>query len=150
MNILKLIALALCIGITPLALASGHEEETPSVDEAMGMDTAEKEVGYYELKPDITTNLSTTPKSKRLHYVRIKLAIMVSDETQIPKIEEKEALIRDIIVSAIGSKDYMAAKASNFREQIREEIRSRISMALFDKEKDTIIEDVLILNYMYQ
>ena len=73
------------------------------------------EVAYYDMTPDFTTNLANTG-SGRMHYLRVHVNIMVKDSADMPLLTEHDPLIRDAILSIIGSKEYNAIATAAGRE----------------------------------
>ena len=90
----SLTALALIFS-PPMAIASGHGgEEAPTEDQIV-----EPEIGYYNLTPDIVTNVATLSPTDKLHYVRIKMSLMLEDSRDSSIVADVEPVIRDAIVT---------------------------------------------------
>lgn len=85
---------ALALIFSPMAIASGHVEEAPAEDQVV-----EPEIGYYNLNPDIVTNVATLSPTDKLHYVRIKMSLMLEDSRDSSIIADVEPVIRDAIVT---------------------------------------------------
>ncbi len=116
---------------------------------ALGEMMAAPEIGYYELKPDFTTNLYSTGGS-RLHYIRVKMSLMLIDNRDSSVIADIEPMIRDIIVTTLGSHDYTSISSAAGRENLRQECKAKLSELLFEREQREIIQDLLFTNYVYQ
>lgn len=136
---------ALVLMFSPLAVASGHgEEEAPAEDQVV-----EPEIGYYSLS-DIVTNVATLSPTDKLHYVRIKMSLMLEDSRDSSIIADVEPVIRDAIVTILGTKEFGQVATNEAREKIRIECRERIISIMKEKFGKPIIMDLLFLSYMYQ
>ncbi|SPT69035.1 flagellar basal body-associated FliL family protein [Anaerobiospirillum thomasii] len=132
--------------------ANVYAEEVPAADpnaleNAM---TEQVEVGYFDIKPDIVTNLAQSDSKERLHYVRLKANIMVMDSNDLPLLQEREALIKDTIISILGSKVFSDVNKPTSREEIRSECLQKISDMMYEKDGRNIVQDFLIINFLYQ
>ncbi|MDT3663608.1 MAG: flagellar basal body-associated FliL family protein [Anaerobiospirillum sp.] len=107
------------------------------------------EIGYYDMTPDFTTNLASMGRG-RLHYVRIHVNIMVKDNADLPLVTEQDPLIRDAILSIIGTKEYNAIATAAGREALRAECRARVAEILAEKKGGPVLQDLLFTNYVYQ
>lgn len=137
---------ALALIFSPMAIASGHGgEETPAEDQIV-----EPEIGYYNLTPDIVTNVATLSPTDKLHYVRIKMSLMLEDSRDSSIIADVEPVIRDAIVTILGTKEFGQVATNEAREKIRIECRERIISIMKEKFGKPIIMDFLFLSYMYQ
>lgn len=137
---------ALALIFSPMAIASGHgEEEAPAEDQVV-----EPEIGYYNLTPDIVTNVATLSPTDKLHYVRIKMSLMLEDSRDSSIIADVEPVIRDAIVTILGTKEFGQVATNEAREKIRIECRERIISIMKEKFGKPIIMDLLFLSYMYQ
>lgn len=135
---------ALVLMFSPLAVASGHGEEAPAEDQVV-----EPEIGYYSLS-DIVTNVATLSPTDKLHYVRIKMSLMLEDSRDSSIIADVEPVIRDAIVTILGTKEFGQVATNEAREKIRIECRERIISIMKEKFGKPIIMDLLFLSYMYQ
>ncbi|MBQ9275018.1 MAG: flagellar basal body-associated FliL family protein [Succinivibrio sp.] len=137
----------LCLGLwyPQLALGAGHgeEEETPPEE-------VEPEIGYYVISPDFTTNLAQADPHDKLHYVRVKVCLMIADSRDEDFVQLMEPFIKDVIVSVLGSKDFSRAADGPGREAIRNECREKLLDLMQEKVGRPIIQDVLFLSYMFQ
>ncbi len=136
------------MGIYTLPSYAVEEEAGDSAQVDLDALMAPPEIGYYELKPDFTTSLFST--GSRLHYLRVKISLMLDDSRDADFVGEKEPLIRDLIVTILGSKDYTSVSSSAGREALRSECRARISELLNERAGRKIINDVLFTNYVYR
>ncbi len=107
------------------------------------------EIGYYDMIPDFTTNLASTGTG-RLHYLRIHVNIMVKDNADLPLLTTHDALIRDAIITIIGTKEYNAVATAAGREALRAECRARVAEILAEKKNGPVVQDLLFTNYLYQ
>ena len=98
------------------------------------------EVAYYDMTPDFTTNLANTG-SGRMHYLRVHVNIMVKDSADMPLLTEHDPLIRDAILSIIGSKEYNAIATAAGREALRAECRARVAELLSAKKNGPVVQD---------
>lgn len=136
---------ALAFIFSPLAIASGHGgEEAPAEEQVV-----EPEIGYYTLN-DIVTNVATLSPTDKLHYVRIKMSLMLEDSRDSTIIADVEPVIRDAIVTILGTKEFGQVTTNEAREKIRIECRERIISIMKEKFGKPIIMDLLFLSYMYQ
>ncbi len=124
---------------------AGHGKEEP--EEPV---EAVPEIGYYQISPDITTNVATLNPRDKIHYVRIKLSLMLEDSRDKAIIADVEPLIKDAIVTILGSKEFGQVATNEAREKIRIECREKISSILTEKFGKPLIVDLLFLSYMYQ
>ena len=125
---------------------AGHgAKEEPAEDP-----NAAPEIGYYQLKPDITTNVATLNPRDKIHYIRIKLSLMLEDSRDASIIADTEPLIKDAIVTILGAKEFNQVASNEAREKIRIECREKISSILNEKFGKPLIIDLLFLSYMYQ
>lgn len=111
--------------------------------------TATPEIGYYDMTPDFTTNLSSSGAG-RLHYLRVHVNVMVKDSNDLPLVTLHDPLIRDAILTIIGSKEYGAIATAAGREALRAECRARVAELLEQKKGSPVIQDLLFTNYVYQ
>lgn len=125
---------------------SGHGSEEEVVDES----TLEPEIGYYTFTPDLTTNVATLNPREKIHYVRLKLSLMLEDSRDSAIIADVEPVIKDIVIDILGAKEYGQVATNEAREKIRIECREKIVELLKEKFGKPIVIDVLFLNYMYQ
>lgn len=135
---------ALALIFSPMAIASGHGEEAPAEDQVV-----EPEIGYYNLNPDIVTNVATLSPTDKLHYVRIKMSLMLEDSRDSSIIADVEPVIRDAIVTILGTKEFGQVATNEAREKIRIECREKIISIMKEKFGKPIIMDLLFLSYMY-
>ena len=131
-----------------MALAAGHGEPAESSD---GADLGgEPEVSYYSIKPEFTTNTATMNPRERPHYLRVQVSLMLGDSNDVSIITEMEPLLKDAIVTILGSKDISVVSSNQGREKIRVECRDRLVAIMNDKIGRQVIDDVLFLSYIYQ
>ncbi|MGN1282152.1 MAG: flagellar basal body-associated FliL family protein [Succinivibrio sp.] len=144
-KLLQYIFASLLIAFCPYALASGHGGSSEPEPEQL-----EPEIGYYPLTPDLTTNVATLNPRDKLHYVRIKMSLMIEDSRDSTIIADVEPVIRDAIITILGTKEFGQVATNEAREKIRIECREKIISIMREKFGKPIIMDLLFLNYMYQ
>lgn len=151
LSLLSLLFPLALLTLTPSVLAA---EEAPSGSEGDGKSEnaapAAPEIGYYTLEPDFVTNLASSNPNERLHYVRIKISLMLFDENDKPVVVGLNPVIRDAVLSVIASKDFTKIASADGREKLRQECRERIASIMQDKVGSDIVRDVLFLSYMFQ
>ncbi|SKA59424.1 flagellar FliL protein [Succinivibrio dextrinosolvens DSM 3072] len=134
------------IAVSSSAYASGHgKKEEPAEPENVA-----PEIGYYQISPDITTNVATLNPRDKIHYVRIKISLMLEDSRDSTIIADVEPLIKDAIVTILGSKEFGQVATNEAREKIRVECREKVTGILQEKFGKPLIIDLLFLSYMYQ
>ncbi|SPT71260.1 flagellar basal body-associated protein FliL-like protein [Anaerobiospirillum thomasii] len=75
---------------------------------------------------------------------------MVMDSNDLPLLQEREALIKDTIISILGSKVFSDVNKPTSREEIRSECLQKISDMMYEKDGRNIVQDFLIINFLYQ
>ena len=101
-----------CALALPPVLAA---EAEGNAGEAMDQLLQDPEIGYYVMKPDFVTNLAGTSGGK-LHYIRISVSLMLSDDRDLDMVKNKDPLIRDCIISILGAKDYASVSTAEGRK----------------------------------
>ena len=144
LTFLKSLLVALSMVLCQFAYASHGGEEV--VEEA----PAEPEIGYYTITPDLTTNVATLNPRDKIHYVRVKMSLMLEDSNDTSIIADVEPVIKDAVITILGSKEFGQVATNEARERIRIECRDKIIQIMQDKFGKQIIADVLFLSYMYQ
>ncbi len=148
---LSLLSLLFPLALYTVAPSVFANEDAPSEGEGeSAVAPAAPEIGYYTLEPDFVTNLASSNPNERLHYVRIKISLMLFDENDKPVVVGLNPVIRDAILSVIASKDFTKIASSDGREKLRQECRERIASLMQDKVGSDIVRDVLFLSYMFQ
>lgn len=115
---------ALALIFSPMAIASGHGEEDPAEDQVV-----EPEIGYYNLNPDIVTNVATLSPTDKLHYVRIKMSLMLEDSRDSSIIADVEPVIRDAIVTILGTKEFGQVATNEAREKSELNAEKKLSLS---------------------
>ncbi|MCI7773971.1 MAG: flagellar basal body-associated FliL family protein, partial [Succinivibrio sp.] len=87
----------------------GAKEEAPAAP-------TEPEIGYYTFSPDITTNVATLNPRDKIHYVRLKLALMLEDSNDAAIIADVEPLLKDAVIDILGAKEYGQVATNEARE----------------------------------
>ncbi len=153
-NILKKILSAFfIIGLTISSTgvyASGHGDEGGEEVDENAQVPADPEIGYFTMEPDFTTNVATLNPREKLHYVRAKVSLMLDDSNDKALLTEMEPLIKDAIISILGSKEFAVIASNEGREKMRAECRDKLTAMFQDKVGRAVIQDVLFVSYMYQ
>ncbi|HAR80257.1 MAG TPA: flagellar basal body-associated protein FliL [Succinivibrionaceae bacterium] len=153
-NILKKILSAFfIIGLTissTSVYASGHGDEGGEEVDENAQVPADPEIGYFTMEPDFTTNVATLNPREKLHYVRAKVSLMLDDSNDKALLTEMEPLIKDAIISILGSKEFAVIASNEGREKMRAECRDKLTAMFQDKVGRAVIQDVLFVSYMYQ
>lgn len=136
-------------GKDPRAKPPIHLDDLDSVTPQGIMAARTPEIGYYDMTPDITTNLASTGTG-RLHYLRIHVNVMVKDKSDLDFVSKNDPVIRDAILTIIGTKDYGSISTVSGRESLRAECRTRVSDILSEKRGGAVVQDLLFTNYVYQ
>lgn len=148
-----LLAAAAAVLLTSIGTASAAAPTESEVDsnnpELALADALAPEIGYYDMTPDFTTNLASSGAA-RMHYLRVHVNVMVKDSNDLALLTNHDALIRDAILSIIGSKEYNAVATAAGREALRAECRARVAEILEAKKGSPVIQDLLFTNYLYQ
>src|SRR5574344_2402302 len=142
--LLSIIAL-MFLAVSSAAYAGHGAKEEPEEPEVV-----EPEIGYYQLSPDITTNVATLNPRDRIHYVRVKISLMLEDSRDETIIADVEPVIKDAIITILGSKEYGQVATNEARERVRIECREKVISLLKEKFGKPIVIDLLFLSYMYQ
>ena len=145
--------LSLCLITTYQEEVLAAEHGASSEESAEGDETSVKkapEIGYYTMDPDFVTNLASANPKEKLHYVRIKISLMLFDEKDKDVIVGLNPVLRDTILSVISAKDFTQVASNEGREKLRQECRERLTSVLQNKIGQDLIRDVLFLNYMFQ
>lgn len=147
-NFLNVVAGLFVLSLLQLFFApayASHGSSAP-VEEVV----VEPEIGYYAITPDVVTNLATLNPRDKLHFVRIKMSLMLSDSRDSSIIADVEPVIKDSIVTILGAKEFAQVASNEARERIRIECREKMIALLNEKFGKPIIMDVLFLSYVYQ
>ncbi|MBQ8708656.1 MAG: flagellar basal body-associated FliL family protein [Succinivibrionaceae bacterium] len=136
----KLLPLALIWAVAGTAWASGHKAE----DEA----PPPSNISYFELAPEIITNYATP--GNRIGYVRVKVQIMVDSPADLEVVQYNAAVLRDIVITSIYSKDLSVISSPVGRDSIVNECKSRMDAFFQDREGRRLIREVLFTNFIFQ
>ncbi len=132
---------------TPVVYASSHGEPE---EEATEEEETAPEISYYNLTPDFTTNVATMSAKERPHYIRVKVSLMLGDSNDNSLVAEMEPLIKDTIVTVLGSREYSFISSASGREKLRTECRDKLVGIMREKVGRQVIDDVLFLSFMAQ
>lgn len=78
-----------------------------------------EEIGPIINMQPMTINLKEEDGS---HYLRIKIAIEVSDKKWVEEVQSKMSILNDLIIMIICEKELNDLKVSGFKDQIKEEL----------------------------
>ena len=78
------------------------------------------------------------------------MSLMLEDSNDTSIIADVEPVIKDAVITILGSKEFGQVATNEARERIRIECRDKIIQIMQDKFGKQIIADVLFLSYMYQ
>ncbi|MBR1612215.1 MAG: flagellar basal body-associated FliL family protein [Succinivibrio sp.] len=145
-NFFKAIAVFFALPFFAVPAYAGHGSAPEPAEE----EVVEPEIGYYAITPDVVTNLATLNPRDKLHFVRIKMSLMLSDSRDSAIIADVEPVIKDSIVTILGAKEFAQIASNESRERIRIECREKMISLLNEKFGKPIIMDVLFLSYVYQ
>lgn len=141
---MRIIVIILSLLFANIAIAAPSNEGA-----ALEAATSGPQVGYYNINPDFTTNVAGYANSK-LHYIRLSVSVVVYDSNDIKLLKEHEPLIKDAIISILGSKQYSQIITQNGREELRAECRDKVAQIMEQKAKRRVVQDLLFLHYLYQ
>lgn len=110
----------------------------------------QSDIGYHTLSPDFTTNAATSNPRERLHYVRVRICLMLSTKSDEDIVIGIDPVIKDMFLNILGSKTFAEIASTDGREKIRAECREKLVDYLQEKIGRTIVQDVLFLTYMFQ
>jgi flagellar FliL protein len=145
--------LMILLSTLALAVFPAHAaEEAPAEGEAAEGEAAapQPDIAYYTMQPDFVTNVATPNPSDRLHYVRVRVCLMLANENDKELVAGMEPAIQDTVMTVLGSKDFTQVASADGREKIRIECRDKIMSMLQDKLGSAVVQDVLFLSYMFQ
>lgn len=147
------LTVALLISIAAYPSFVSANEETPAQENAEESDAAvpqKPDVGYFTIQPDFVTNLASPNPSDRLHYIRIRVCLMLGNDKDREVVAGMEPAIKDAVMTVLGSKEFTQVASPDGREKIRSECRDKIMALMQAKVGSTMIQDVLFLSYMFQ
>lgn len=149
MSIIFKIFFIISLSLSTAVYAAGQGGEAKK---ETGLDNAmtTNDVGYYNLTPDFTTNIATTSASGKLHYLRVRVIVMLRSTSDLEAVKKRDAIMRDAIISIFGSKTYEEVSSPEGREAIRSECRERITKLIDNSIGHPVVQDLLFTNYLYQ
>lgn len=141
-----------CLSLLLNVCMATEGKDEPSEGQSTDLNTVMTtgDIAYYELSPEFTTNIAGTTQSGKLHYIRLKVIIMLKNSTDLKEVSRREPLLRDTIITILGSKTFNEVSSSEGRETIRQECRNKITQLIDQKIGHPTIQDVLFVNYLYQ
>jgi len=105
-------------------------------------EAAEKDIGYYPMKPSFVSNLTGGPK-----YIRCDIQLMTEQASEIPKIELHNPALRHGILMLIGGSDGKQLKTRDGKEELRQAALNTVRMQLEQLTGETIVEDLYFTTY---
>ena len=105
-------------------------------------DDAEKDIGYYPLKPSFVSNLTGGPK-----YIRCDVQLMTEQASEIPKIELHTPALRHVILMLIGGRDGNELKTREGKEELRQEALETVQGQLEQLTGESIVDDLYFTAY---
>lgn len=133
--------------------AAAEEGAATTQDGSKGNDPAvqkKPDVGYFTVQPDFVTNLASPNPADRLHYVRIRVCLMLGNEKDREVVAGMEPAIKDAVMTVLGAKEFTQVASPDGREKIRIECRDKIMGLMQSKVGTAVVQDVLFLSYMFQ
>lgn len=103
---------------------------------------------YYALDPEIITNYITD--GTQMGYVRIKVEIMVDNNTDLGLVEKHDPLIRDALNRILGKQTAEQVRSLKGREEIRKECQAKLNQLLVEETGHKVIRELIFTNYLYQ
>lgn len=128
----------LTCGMLLLLAAQVQAEEAP----------ANTGYAYYALDPEIITNYITD--GTQMGYVRIKVEIMVDNNTDLGLVEKHDPLIRDALNRILGKQTAEQVRSLKGREEIRKECQAKLNQLLVEETGHKVIRELIFTNYLYQ
>ncbi len=142
--------LAAMLAAAPCAMA---EEEAPAAENPEGSDPSvqkKPDMGYFTVQPDFVTSLASPNPADRLHYVRIRVCLMLGNDKDREVVAGMEPAIKDAVMTVLGAKEFTQVASPDGREKIRIECRDKIMGLMQAKVGTAVVQDVLFLSYMFQ
>lgn len=143
-KVLSILFLTACLSYPGFALGSSE-----SKDETADPNAILKPVtGYYEMKNPFITNLSST--GNKLNYIKASVVIVVNDSRDIPLLEEHDPLLRDAIVTILGSATYNDVIRNDGRTKLLEDCKKNITELTDEAIGRRIIKNVMFTEFITQ
>ncbi len=103
---------------------------------------AERDIGYYALKPSIVSNLSGGPK-----YIRCDIQLMTEDAASLPLIELHSPAVRHSILMLIAAEDGKQLKTRDGKEKLRQAALASVQQQLTELTGDSLVADLYFTAY---
>jgi flagellar protein FliL len=104
--------------------------------------------GYYEMKSPFITNLSSN--GNKLNYVKASVVIVLNDSRDIPLLEEHDPLLRDAIITILGTTTYSEISRNNGRAKLLEDCKKKITELTDEAIGRRIIKNVMFTEFITQ
>jgi flagellar FliL protein len=111
--------------------------------------SAQPDVAYYGLEPDIVTNYLSTG-AKNLGYVRVTVELLLEDIDDIEIAEHHSPLLRSTIIEIFGRQPEDKIKSLTGREDIRRMCLDTLRELMKKEASSEMIKDVIFTKYLYQ
>ena len=111
-------------GTTGYMMISGHKKH----EEEKAATPVAKPVAFLDL-PDVMVNLST-PGSDRAHYLKLKIALEVADQTIVPQIQPLLPRVMDAFQTYLRELRPMDLEGSAGLYRLKEELTRRVNAAI--------------------
>jgi flagellar FliL protein len=99
-------------------------------------------VGYFGFEPDIITN-TASPNADDLAAVRMRVQLMIEDETYMSIIEHHEPLLKSVLIKTVSKYDEKLIDSASGKEQIRRECVRNLQTAMKKETGKPLIRDVI-------
>ncbi|MGP1562061.1 MAG: flagellar basal body-associated FliL family protein [Helicobacteraceae bacterium] len=133
--IIAVVVLILIVTIVGVILLLGSEENV-SAKTASGKPAVTKDMNDVKLGPVVPLDhfiVNLADNSGR-RYLKVKIQLELSGSGLMEEVENKTALIRDIIIRTLSSKTYEQVSTENGKIRLKDEIIGNINRKLIDGE----------------
>lgn len=134
-----LLILALCSGLLFLSSCGKDKEKEGAKSE----ETKEEETPFFYSVGDIVINPAGTNAQK---VMLVSVALQLKDEEEVKSLGEREALVKDIIVTSLSSKTVENLTQMGFKDSLKIELKSKLKSKL----RSFTIKDVYFTKYIIQ
>jgi flagellar FliL protein len=131
----------LCLVLATLLLPACSDEQATE-DTAADEAPVEIDIGYYELKPSIVSNLTGGPK-----YIRCDVQLMTEQAEDIYLIELHAPALRHTLLMLIAGSDGNVLKTSSGKEGFRKAALRGIQRQLQELAGKPIVKDLYFTAY---
>lgn len=136
--IIGVVALLLIIAIVVVVLVLGGEEEPPegAVSETKKVSKQIKEATEAQLGPVVPMEqfIVNLVSNNGRRYLKTEMQFELSGEELMEEAQNKQPLIRDVIIRTLSSKTYEEISTENGKIRLKEELIGNINAKLVDGE----------------